>query len=746
MQISGEPFAQHLGRQLTGYSRDHLPPNIYFDTAPGSQGPWIDLIGFSTAVESYEYSKQPMNMVALESGAGTSLVYGPLVNAQGAHGADAVANLSALVQHFAAGSNALGSFVFPGGTFPVNTNVIGRTGSGDLNPMGTGLPTENPIGWPGFWPTTHLFRSFDPAIAPTSKVDLFCAISSDDDPGTTGSLGCADYECDYTTLHLKNRATQIEPILTPGADGFSAWKYGLWVLNYLQIMHDSAETAVATAPEMDLSKVGTPSNTVVGADANGQPTAKGTWLGSSNIEGLQAQMFIQEMDDRAADWLTHFATFDGVRLEGFLSTYQALEYDYSSALRWFPAEISVTEADDGSGFPAPSYALSSADSDLLDLDGIVLGYSEFLAITDTNNVDVGGAQTARCVFDGDPFPRDNQIADGENTLHDRALAMLRVAIINMDRMHADPTSGVFVDAVAMKGSVPSRGNTVSATSLAYSVLALRTALRALSSQLELYSNNTPDTAVASTPLDVLPIRHPSGATFGQRARTMLMTQGDLFYDHLTDASGRAYTGWDVSRHAPIDQQDLLDSHTAAIRALFAMYLATGDVKYRDRASAVASRMDAVFYDPAARIYSLTAAPQPSVEYTPVRFALLQSALRDVTQLIALNPGNQTMEARMESRIARLNKLVLNGWDDRNQDRIVDWPDECVNVVGGLPRGGLQMAERTLTGETGSLEEQLAIGAGRTATSDREHDCVPEIDDAQLPAALASKVTFTIMRH
>jgi hypothetical protein len=56
-----------------------------------------------------------------------------------------------------------------------------------------------------------------------------------------------------------------------------------------------------------------------------------------------------------------------------------------------------------------------------------------------------------------------------------------------------------------------------------------------------------------------------------------------------------------------------------------------------------------------------------------------------------------------------------------------------------------MAERTLSGETGSLEEQLGAGQPRTPTSDREHDCVPEIDDARLPAALADSITFTVAR-
>ena len=766
MQISGEPFAEAMERVLADYSRDNPDTDLYNDNSPNAQGPWIDITGFSTAVESYEYSKQAMNDTAFESGAGTSLVYGPIVNSSALHGAQATSQLATLMQHFAQGSNAAGLFVFTPGTYPSNPSLLlGIRKPGNANPFSKGDPSTTALGWPGIWPTVHVFEDFDPTIAPTSTIDLLCAISSDDDPGTTGGGGagalvCADYECDATTLHLPNRATQINPTITPGSDGASAWKYGLWVLNYLQIMHDSTEAAVASVNAGDLPNVGVPGNQIVGDDANGNATAAGTFLGSSNIEGFQAQMFIEEIENRAEDWIENLATKDGATLGGFGSTLAAEQYDYQAPLEWFP-QIAVTESDDGSGFPMPSYAISSPSSSLLDLASLALGYSEFLAISDPNNADVGGAQPALVIFDGDPFMADNGLADGQPTVFDRSLAMLRVALIDMDRMHGDPTSGVLVDDVTMNGNVPTRGTTVATTSLAYTILALRTALRATSSQLELYSNNTPDTAIVATPLDALAINHPSGATFSQRVKTMLMTQGNLLYDSLTTADGHAFDGWDVSKNAVIDQNDTLDAHTAAIRGLFAMYLATGDVKYRDRAMAVYTRMDQVFYDTDARIYSSSPAPMTDIEFTPLRFALLQSTLRDVYELVAARPGGEALEPVLEDRVGRLNKLILNGWDDRNYNRLVDWPGECVNVQGTdalgnpLPRGGLQMAERTLTGETGSYQEQISAGqlqlylggdtSQRTQTSDREHDCVPEIDDAKLPSSLADSVTFHVAR-
>jgi hypothetical protein len=286
---------------------------------------------------------------------------------------------------------------------------------------------------------------------------------------------------------------------------------------------------------------------------------------------------------------------------------------------------------------------------------------------------------------------------------------------------------------------------LSTTTVAYTLIGLRTAARALSSQLELYSNNTPDTAVVTTPLDALPISYPSAPTltFSGRVEQMLRTHAELLYDELTDSTGRAYDGWDVGTGAPIDTADVLDAHTAAIRGLFAAFLATGDTRYRDRAITVFDRMQATFYDPLARIYSVTAAPVNDVEFTPLRFALLQSALRDVYELVALRPGGEAYELELEALLGRLNKLVLDGWDDRNRDQLIDWPQECTAMVGDVPSGGLQMAERTLTGETGSTYDPNT--GARQATVDRDGDCVPEIDDAKLPAALADSVTFHISR-
>jgi len=254
----------------------------------------------------------------------------------------------------------------------------------------------------------------------------------------------------------------------------------------------------------------------------------------------------------------------------------------------------------------------------------------------------------------------------------------------------------------------------------------------------------------------------AGRVFSAELDSLIASLSQAFYDVLTDATGTAYVGWDLATGQPTDAGDDLDAHTAAIRGLLVAYLATGDVKYRERAQLVYQRLDSEFYFAPARIYQITAGGTPTrVTFTPRRFGLLQGALRDMYELVGVDSGYEALGAQLLDRVARLNKLVLDGWDDRNQDEQVEWPDECVRyvttymgpgsgygvLIGGqgstLVMGGLQMAERTLTGEIGSFLDVPMPGVPRVITTDRQTNCVPEVSAVGLPAALASSVTFTL---
>jgi hypothetical protein len=731
MQLSGEPFAQAMGRDLSGYSRNFAcqdsvcSPSVYADPAADPNlPPRIDLAGYSSGIESYEYSKQPMNNIAFESGAGTSLLFGPVLNPGGASGTDALGLGQAWFQHMASGSNLPAGFFAP-------------------------FDDSNRLGWRGLWPVLQPFASWNPAINPTNTAN--CSLSSDDNPGTHGALLSDDYECDYTTLNLPDRDGQVVKTIGPGSSGWTDWKEALWTLNYLQIMHHTKEGPVETVPEDQLATVGIPGNLAQGW------IIPGVYLGSSNIEGFQAGNFIQILDNQAAQWLLSLTTSDGAALSGFASLADALAYGPASPLRWFPASIAVSETADASGFARPTgYAIASPDSHLLDVAGLLGAYASAYALTDQANTEVGGSQPVRAYFDGDPFPVQNQTPDGEPTLHDRALAMMRVLVVDIDRLHVDPQSGLPVDDARLPGGQLARGTTLSADTAAYTLLALRTARRSLDSELTLYANTTPDSRGIPTPLDGFPVVGPpapgaTGVPFGARLDQLIDALAATFYDHLSTPAGVAYGGFDVAAGMPTDAGDQLDAHSAAVRGLLVAYLATGATKFRDRAGAVLSRLEAAFYDPSARVYRTRAGDRTSttITFTPRRFGLLQGALRDSYELIATLPGNGALAALIEERVGRLNKLVLNGWDDRDGDQMIEWPSECANLGIGpdgqpMGRGGLQIGERTLSGDTGSLDDFTAAGGTRVITTDREHDCVPEISAAKLPSALASSVTFTLV--
>jgi len=732
MQQSGEPLAEAMGRDLAGFDRFMLPPDLYADPGDDAGASVIDLVGFSTAVESYEYSKMPMNTLAFESTAGTSLAHAPLVNPGGVTGEAALRLLRERVQRHAIASHA-GVPPAPGGD----------AGAGPSGFVTVPAPEDNELnrlGFGGFWPTVHPFVSFDPTCAPSRGATRSCSLEGGYGASAGASILVGDYECGYSTLHLttsRNDSLSIERAISPGASGWAAWKYALWVINYLQILHDTDGAVIESVPEAELADVGRPGNTVRGTLQGGGQGAAGTWLGSNDIEGFQGAFMIESVDAQAHQWATALTTADGATLGGFATLRDALAYDYESPARWFPARIDYDEERDTAyGYHRPTrHRVGRADSELLDLAGLLGGFGELFSLTDRANRDVGGAQTARAYFDGDPFAADNQMPDGEATAHDRALAVMKLALVDLDRLHRDPASGVLADAVSFAGATPTRGPTASAVGAAYAVVALRVARRSLSGNLTLYSNSTPDAVVTRTALDGTSMRGaPNGATVAQRLTALINAEAELLLNRLTTDDGRAYPAMALATMQPTAPEGALEDYAACVRGLLEASLATGDPRYQTRAERVYRRMESVFYSASMRAWRATAGADGAVEFTPRRFGMLQSALRETYKLVASAPGREAFARTLEGHLARLHKLVLNGWDDRDDDDVVDWPAECVSVVAGTPRGGLQLAERALTGETGTVEGAVI--------ADRDRDCVPEIGAVNLPATLAASIRFS----
>ena len=471
MQISGEPFASGFaGRNLGDYDRNYIPPNMYIlNNGSDDPIPLVDLFGFGTAVESYEYSKYYMNMVIQESTAGISLANGPVV-AQ-LPGATSLDRLRARMQDLlsSAGTDVGGYATLPA-------------------PVGNAL---NYLGFPGQWPSFLPFKDWDPTLAPSLQVVSSCTYQ-----GGYSGLGQAGgtsidpiYECDYNSTQLPNRDQQLDKVLVPGVLGLATWKEAIWAIDFAGRVHDSCNTQVNTVAPGDLTTVGQHGNTVQALDPG---ACVGTYIGSSSLEGMWGLTMMASMDN-AAEWLLDTPlTSDGKTLGGFASKMDALQYDYASPLMWFPAALDVREDETVVPYPAvASLTIGDPTSRSVDLAALLLGHAMFFGTSDPRNVGVGQRVGFQCVFDGAPFPADDGVADGENTVHDRSLSVIRVAFMDLDRMHSDPALGVIMDTASVTGGVATPSTTVTTANLAHVLIALRQAVLSLNGSITQYGAPDP---------------------------------------------------------------------------------------------------------------------------------------------------------------------------------------------------------------------------------------------------------------
>ncbi|MHB8419685.1 MAG: hypothetical protein ACYDCL_16535 [Myxococcales bacterium] len=750
MQLSGEPFAQLLGYNLAGFDRTLRVTDQYIDPATGIET--TNPLAYALAVESYEYSKQPMNNLSFESGAGLSLQFGPVLNPSGAAGDAGYLLLLDRFQQFAAES-------FSGG--PLGTNLV-------VSPA----PASNPLnyyGWPGLWPVFAEFESFDPTIYPLPGGVNTCTIH-----GTVGALGygsgpspfalvIANYECDYNSLNLPNRDSQVAKILAPDALGYAAWKQGLWSINYWSTLQDSAGNGITWVDAGELPQVGQPGNQVVGyfpsaSDPTGQTMVAGSpgvYLGDIRIEGWQGLMMQEEIDNKAEFLLTRLLTADGVTLTAAAlapdagatgdaglpnpvdpAVVAADDYGYGSPLLYFPAQVSVTETPQvgpsaqiyaNKLFPQPTaFVITDGASRLASLSGLLGGFGEAFAFTDRNNAAVGGSVPFLATYDGDPFPQDDGQADGEATLHDRALGVIKVALVDLDRLHFDPVHQVLVDRTTVSNGQPTLGSTVTTVELAEAIVALRNVFRALNGSLQLYSNDTPDSQGIPGALDGTPLGGaPFGGTLQGHVISLIAAEASFLSQKLVAPSGAVANGYDLSAGAADPSPTDLASEAAAIRGLLDAYLATSNATYRQTAIQIYQDLQARFWMADVQAFRTTAGVDDPMQYTPLRVGLLSGAMRQYYKLVASSPGREAEADGGLQELKRSYKLIVNGWNDRDQSNTIQYPIECAGT-------GMEMGERALTGELGHPQDD----------GDRDHDCVQEISYVSLPAALGAELDIT----
>ncbi len=374
--------------------------------------------------------------------------------------------------------------------------------------------------------------------------------------------------------------------------------------------------------------------------------------------------------------------------------------------------------------------------------------------TDARNAAVGQQIGFRAAYDGKPFAADNGLPDGEPSLHDRALGVLRVAFVDLDRIHGDPVTHVLMDTATVgAGGVVTRGNTVTTVALAHEMIGMRQALLSVNAAITEYGATDPDPAADAQGVLNAVTLHPGGgsATLGYSAqvRATILANAQFVRDVLTrddgtvansaaltptgagDAGSAGDGGSDAGTgtFVPSFGNATLETQTAAVRALTEAYLITSDTSYRDRARLVVQHLLDAFYSPTARMFRGLEGGADDVVMTSERFAWLLSSLRETYKSLTLPTdvaGTPLSRPALEDLVQRVIKLYMNGWDDLNGDGKVD-TSECL-------ASRMQNGEQALTGELGQDQAGLP-------TTDRDSDCVLEIDDESFGSVMAGQVHF-----
>src|SRR5208282_3986850 len=193
-------------------------------------------------------------------------------------------------------------------------------------------------------------------------------------------------------------------------------------------------------------------------------------------------------------------------------------------------------------------------------------------------------------------------ADGQATLHDRTLGIIRVAFIDLDRVHTIPVSlppngappgprgAITVDTATLSGGVATPGSTVTMTTLAHVLIGLRQTILSLNGKISEYGAADPDPSTDLLGiLNPIPIHPPASADeeagvaplFSSRVRAVFMENAKLLRDVLTNGDGTVFNGATVVNGVltPTAGTATLDSQAAAVRGLTEAFLVSNDPTY-----------------------------------------------------------------------------------------------------------------------------------------------------------------------
>lgn len=389
-------------------------------------------------------------------------------------------------------------------------------------------------------------------------------------------------------------------LFTPVAAGGEMLKDVMWAQDFLGGMHDAAtdeEEGDVTDPNLD---------------HDGKYR-----LGVSAVDGMNGVILAQITWDKLLMLRDRFL-FDGTTLGARVGP----DYDGSHPV-WFPNAVAVKMAQ-AQGFNAlAGETVADAGSSLRSGWMMLWPLAELYGFTDQRDANVNGNAAFRAVFDGDPFPA----APAANRATDPAgyvasddpfslvLTLSNLAFRNLVALHYDAAAGTLVD----DWSAGKKGSTVTTFDAAYAIVALDIYHRALEALPVGYAS-----ASSGEPL---------GTAQGKEALDLLTAQADFLLAHLVGKDGLVADSFTIGGAASGARS--LGTQFAAIRALSAAFVATGDERYRSTARAIYAAVAATMTEPSGLF---NPAPGKPFSVTPWTQGAVMGGLRELLDTLGNREG------------------------------------------------------------------------------------------------------------
>ena len=386
---------------------------------------------------------------------------------------------------------------------------------------------------------------------------------------------------DFSTLRWDR--SKMDKTLNPAAMGQSLMKQYLWAQDMLSAFHDSLDNGIEADGEI------TPDS----ADSPNFDPHNNVYYGGDGLDGFIGQVLTAEAINKVKFTIMNLA-YDG----SSLGMVDPATYNPADGIKYFPHKIAVTESMVMEGLPpkAGMLTVTDAHSNLFDQFSLLWGTLHFKNMMDPNNTSSSAHLAYKSVFDGDPFPADMS-QTGTPGPFDLMKGTSKVIFLNLKAMHFLDSSGTFVDESIIDGGTLVKGNTISTLNAAYIIVALGTLIEEF-----------------------------QGSGLDEMAKMTLIAQADFLLENLKDSDNSYFKMFTIGEKANDGMKDVT-AQAAAVRGLYAAFIATGDHKYHFAANDAYEKLIEMYYVPAMHAFR-TEMDNETATYTPLNFAVITGALRE----------------------------------------------------------------------------------------------------------------------